>query len=148
MQFMDKLAAEAANKFKETSDELWEFLGGPEASQSKTVRASRFSAGKYATLATMVLMMNYPDNATVFRDAFNVTGNGPDGVAGFAATKSVTANRIARALHNTQVISQTLSLEAIRAQGYADITATSTLDDILQMLPVITSPVKPAKGKK
>lgn len=148
MDFMDKLAAQAADNFKETAGDLWEFLGGPEASNSNTVRNARFSAGKYAVLATMVLMMNYPDNANIFRDAFNVTGNGPDGVDGFAASKSVTANKIARALHNTQVVSQTLSLEAIRVAGQADPTATSTLKDIRKLLPVLTTPVEQPKRKK
>jgi len=145
MEFMDKLAAKAADKFKETADSLWEGLGGTQASKSKTVRNAKFSAGKYATLATMVLMLNFPDNASVFRQAFNVTGNGPDGVEGFAASKSVTANAIARALHNTQVISQKLSLDAIRETGNADVTATSTLKDIRQILPVITRSVKETK---
>lgn len=145
MEFMDKLAAQAADNFKKTADDLWTALGGPEASKSKTVRNAKFSAGKYAVLATMVLMMNYPDNASTFRQAFNVTGNGPDGVEGFAASKSVTANAIARALHNTQVVAQTLSLEAIKAQGSADVTATSTLKDVRKILPVITRSVKEKK---
>lgn len=145
MEFMDKLAAQAADNFKKTADGLWASLGGPKASQSKTVRKSKFSAGKYAVLATMVLMMNYPDNASVFRQVFNVTGTGPNGVEGFAASKSVTANAIARALHNTQIISQTLSLEAIEAQGFADVSATSTLKDIQKLLPVITRNVKGEK---
>lgn len=147
MEFMDKLAAKAAERFKDTADLLWEGLGGPTASKSKTVSNAKFSAGKYATLATMVLMMNFPDNAMVFRQAFNVTGNGPDGVEGFAASKSVTANAIARTLHNTHAVSQKLSLDAIEATGKADVTATSTLRDIQQILPVVLRNVQTKDNK-
>lgn len=148
MHFMDKLAADAATRFKETADRVWESLGGPEASQSKTVKGAKYSAGKYAVTATMVNMMNFPDNAPLFAHVFNVTGNGPDGVQGFAASKSVTANRIARALDNTQNVAQNLALQATAAQGFADVSATSTLSDLNKILPVLTkAPTKEAKGK-
>jgi len=147
MKFIDDIAAEAANSFKDISDMLWESLGGPEASKSSTVKTAKYTAGKYAVLSTMILMLNYPDNARVFRDAFNVTGHGPDGVEGFAASKSVTANKIARVLNNTQVVSETLSLEAIREQGFADVSATSTLADIKKLLPVLSKPLGKEENK-
>ena len=148
MEFMDKMAAQAADKFKETAGEVWEALGGQEASKSNTVRQARFSAGKYAVLATMVLMMNYPDNARLFRQGFNVNGNGPTGVDEFAATKSVTANKIARMLHNTNMLAEALSIEAIAATGRADPTATSTLTDLMQLLPILARAIEEEKPKK
>lgn len=147
MQFVDKLAAQAADNFKDTADELWAAIG-KDASQSRTVRNAKFSAGKYATLATVAMMFNFPDNATIFRDSFNGTGNGPTGAAGFAQDKDVTANEIARTIANTADLSMNLALQAFEQYGSADIAATSTLTDVRNLIPLLTKKPEPKPKKK
>ncbi len=147
MKFIDDLAAQAADTFKDTADNLWGSLGGS-ASQSRTVRNAKFSAGKYATLSTMVMMMNFPDNSALFRDAFNAGGNGPTGASGMGADKDVTANEIARTLANTASLSMGMSYQAIQNQGSADMGKTSTLKDINKLMPILTQSPEPQTKKK
>lgn len=147
MQFVDKLAAQAADNFKQTADTLWSQIGGS-ASQSRTVSQAKFSAGKYATLATVAMMFNFPDNATIFRDTFNGTGNGPTGAAGMGADKDVTANEIGRLLANSSDAAMNFALQAFQQTGKADVVATSTLNDIQGLMPLLTRKPEPKAKKK
>ena len=134
MQFLYDLAAQAGDNFKETADAVWDALGESHKG-SKTLREAQRTAGKYALTATMAMMMNYPDNAELFRDTFNVTGPGPTGAGEFMGDKELES--VGRLIGRGSVVAGANNSQAQMMNGFADVTATSTLSDIQNMLPML-----------
>ena len=144
MQFLQDLAAQAADKFKDTADAVWDALG-PSAKNSGKLRESQRTAGKYALVSSMAMMMNYPDNAELFRDTFNLTGPGHTGASKFFDDEEV--SEIGSVLGRSANVAMVNNQQAKMVQGYANVAATSTLDDILKMLPMLVM-VSDMKGSK
>lgn len=134
MQFLYDIAAQVSEQFKETSDAVWDALGDSPKG-SKTLRGAQRTAGKYAITATLAMMMNYPDNAEMFRDVFNVTGEGPTGASEFLSDKELSS--LGRMLGRASSVAVTNNVQAFNIQGYADVSASSTLEDIQKMIPMI-----------
>lgn len=144
MQFLQEMAAAAADKFKDTADAVWDALGSNTKNSGKLKGAHRV-AGKYALTAHLCMMMNYPDNAELFRDTFNLTGDGPTGAASFYEDEET--SEVGALLGRGANVAMVNSQQAMMAQGYADVSATSTLDDIQKMLPMLLA-VSHMKGDK
>lgn len=128
MEFLNKLARKAATDFKDIADDVWDELGDS-SMIPKAMKDISTSAGKYALASQLLMAMNFPDDADIFRHSFNVTGNGPTGSKGFAGTP------IGHLLDSVADISLHRNTAAIGTQGYADISQTSTIDDLGKLLP-------------
>lgn len=144
MQFLQDLAAQTADKFKDTAEAVWDALG-PTARNSGKLKESQRTAGKYALTASLGMMMNYPDNAEVFRDTFNLTGPGHTGAGNFLDDDELAG--IGRILGRSANVSMVNNQQAQMVMGYADVTATSSLSDIQKMLPMLVA-VTDLKGSK
>lgn len=134
MQFLYDIAAQASENFKDTADAVWDALGESHKG-SKTLREAQRTAGKYALTATLAMMMNFPDNSDMFRDTFNVTGPGPTGADGFLSDKELAS--VGRLMGRGAAVASTNNMQARMVNGFADVTATSTLSDIQKMLPML-----------
>lgn len=128
MDFLRKQAQETAQGFKELADEVWDEVG--DVSGIKGVfKGMERTAGKYALTAQLLMTLNFPDEADVFRDSFNNSGKGPTGSKGFEGSP------IAHLLDGVADVAQTLNASAIATSGAADISQTSTYDDLGKLLP-------------
>lgn len=130
MEFLRQQAERTASNFKDLADEVWDELGDLKG-VSQGYKDAGKSAGKYALTAQLLMTMNFPDNAEVFRDAFNATGKGPTGAEGFKGTP------IGGLLTAVAAISQHRNASAIGTVGFSDVTQTSTINDLGKDLPVI-----------
>ena len=144
MQFLKEAAASAADKFKDTADAVWDALG-PTTKNSGKLKVAHRVAGKYALTASLGMMMNFPDNAELFRDTYNLTGEGPTGAMKFFEDEET--SEVGMLLGRGANVSMVNNQQAQMAQGYADVLATSTLDDIQKMLPMLMA-VSNMKGEK
>ncbi|WFZ78502.1 hypothetical protein MQM1_019 [Aeromonas phage vB_AsaP_MQM1] len=142
MQFLYDMAAQVSEQFKDTADAVWDAVGPSHRGSGKLKEAQR-TAGKYALVASLGMMLNFPDNADLFRDTFNLTGPGPTGADGFLEDESLAS--MGRVIGRTAAISSANNAQALMAQGYADVGATSTLEDIEKMLPMLVM-VSDVKG--
>lgn len=144
MQFLYDMAAQVSEQFKDTAEAVWDAMG-PSHRGSGKLREAQRTAGKYALTASLGMMLNFPDNAELFRDTFNLTGPGPTGADEFLSDTDLSA--MGRVVGRTSAISSANNMQALMAQGYADVGATSTLEDIQKMLPmlVMVSDVKGAR---
>lgn len=143
MEFLRKMAREAAMGFKDTADSVWDELGDIKGVPQAYKDVSR-SAGKYALTAQLLMILNFPDNAEMFRDTFNTTNKGPTGAHGFSNTP------IGNLLNGVSELSMQNNASAIGSQGYADVTQTSTYEDLERMLPQLDALAtkSPKKGSK
>lgn len=130
MEFLRKMAQQAADKFKDTADEVWDSLGDTSGVPQAYKDVSR-SAGKYALTAQLLMILNFPDEPEVFSETFNVTNTGPTGASGFEGTP------IGHLLSSVAKITAQRNSEAIGVQGFGDVTQTSSLDDLVELLPLI-----------
>lgn len=129
MEFLRKMAQQSAEGFKEIADEVWDRLGDMKA--VKGYKEASRTAGKYALTAQLLMIMNFPDDADVLRHSFNVTGKGPTGSDGFKGT------RVGDILDAVADITKERNIQAVASTGYADISQTSTYDDLGRLLPQI-----------
>lgn len=132
MELLRKHARKAATSFKDLADDVWEEVGDTKG----LPKALGETAGKYALTAQLLMTMNFPDEAEIFRGGFNVTGRGPTGAQGFEGTP------IAHLLDNVAEVSMQRNTAAIGTQGFADVSQTSTIDDLGQLLPMLRSMVE------
>lgn len=128
MDFLRKHAQQSAVGFKELADEVWSEVGATEGLR-ETFKGMEKTAGKYALTAQLLMTLNYPQEAETFRNGFNATGPGPTGSEGFADTP------IGTMLDAVSELSQTLQAQAIGTTGAADISQTSTYEDLSKVLP-------------
>lgn len=135
MEFLQKIAEQAATKFKNLADEVWDELGDTSGVPQAYKDVSR-SAGKYALTAQLLMTMNFPEEADEFRGSFNITNDGPTGAQGFSGTP------IGNMLNAVAEITIHRNTSAITAQGFADATQTSTIDDLGRMLPDIRAMIE------
>lgn len=142
MQFLRDAAKAAGQGFKGIADEVWGSLGNTENAPEGAKVAGR-TMGKYALTAQLLMMLNFPDDAEMYRDTYNITGGGPTGARNF---KGTVGNLLAR----TAQVASSINMEAMEVQGFADISSTSTYDDLSKLLPQLTQVVekKPAKRGK
>lgn len=138
MEFLRKQAAQKAEGFKELADEVWDELGDIRGI-SKGMKQVAKTGGKYALAAQLLMMLNYPDEAEMLRDSYNVTGAGPTGAQGFQGTP------LAHMLDATAALVIHRNTSAISIQGYADAGATSTMKDLITILPQLRSFAKEGK---
>lgn len=138
MEFLRKLAKQSADRFKDTAEEVWDSLGDTSGVPQAYKDVSR-SAGKYALTAQLLMIMNFPDEPEVFSETFNVTNDGPTGASGFEGTP------IGNLLSSVAKITQQRNVEAIGVQGFGDVTQTSSLKDLVEMLPLIDEMVEGGK---
>ena len=136
MQFLQELAADTADKFKDTAEAVWDALGGP-VKKSERLKEAQYSAGKYALTASLCMMMNFPDNADVFRDIYNLNGKGHTGAFSFVDDEEL--HDIGKVLGRASNVATVNNYQARMAVGHADVSATSTLDDIQKMLPMLVA---------
>lgn len=144
MQFLKEIAADASERFKDTADAVWDSMRPTTKNSGKLKEASRI-AGKYALTANLAMMMNFPDNAELFRDTFNVTGPHHTGAKRFFEDEET--SDVGLILGRGANIAMVNNKQAQMAQGYADVLATSTLSDIQKMLPMLVA-VSQMKGDK
>lgn len=141
MEFLRKMARDSASSFKDLADTVWAELGDANSIPEEYKRISK-SAGKYALTAQLLMIMNFPDNAEVFRDGFNITNEGPTGSKGFQGSP------VGSLLEGVAEISAHRNAAAIGTQGNSDVTQTSTYDDLDRLLPQIREMGKPEKPTK
>lgn len=127
MDFLRKAAKAASEDFKDLADSVWEAMGDTRGTPEVVKKAGK-TLGKYAIASQLIMMFNFPDDADMFRDSFNVTGDGPTGASEFGGP-------IGTALMNAADMAMSINQEAQNAQGFADIASTSTIDDVRKMLP-------------
>lgn len=127
MEFLRKAAKAASEDFKELADSVWDSMGDTRGVPAAAKKAGR-TLGKYALTSQLIMMFNFPDDADMFRDSFNVTGDGPTGASEFGGP-------IGTVLTNAADMAMQTNQEAINAQGFADISSTSTIEDIRKALP-------------
>lgn len=130
MKFLRDIARKAANDFKNMADEVWDELGDTNGVPQAYKDVSR-SAGKYALTSQLLMAMNFPDEAEVFRDSFNITNGGPTGAQGFEGSP------IGFMLDRVAEVAMSRNTAAIGTQGYGDVTQTSTIEDLGQLLPML-----------
>lgn len=130
MEFLRKMAQQSAEGFKDIADEVWDRLGDMKGVPQGYKDTSR-TAGKYALTAQLLMTMNFPDDADILRHSFNVTGKGPTGADGFKGTG------VGDLLDAVADITKERNLQAKGTTGYADISQTSTYDDLGNLLPMI-----------
>lgn len=135
MEFLRKLAQQSAEGFKEIADEVWGELGDTSGAPQEFKDMGR-SAGKYALTAQLLMTLNFPDEAELFRDSFNATGKGPTGANGFEGTP------MGHMLSQVAEASATRNAAAIGTQGFSDVTQTSTYDDLGKLLPQLRQAFK------
>lgn len=144
MKFLKDAAKKAAEGFKDLAEDVWDAMGDTSGAPEAVKKAGP-TIGKYALTSQLLMMLNFPDSAEGLRDSFNVIGNGPTGARGFTGP-------LKASLENVAKISKDNNEQAQRLQGFADISSTSTYDDLANMLPVLTmmAEAKPTKkrGKK
>lgn len=138
MDLLRKTARQVATSFKDIADEVWEELGDTSGVPQGYKDVAR-SAGKYALTAQLLMTMNFPDEAEVFRNSFNITNDGPTGSEGFSGTP------IGNLLDGVAEVSSHRNTAAIGTQGYSDVTATSSIDDLGKLLPMLRGMVKEGK---
>lgn len=134
MDFIRKAAQAASEEFKETSEKVWERMGDTQGVPEELKKMGK-TLGKYALTAQLGMMFNFPDDADLFRDSFNIIGDGPTGANEFTGTMHTI-------LINASNIAQQINEEATNAQGFADISSTSTLSDITKLLPQLMASKK------
>lgn len=139
MELLRKIARETATSFKDIADEVWDELGDTSGIPEGFKKVSK-SAGKYALTAQLLMAMNFPDDAEVFRSSFNITNEGPTGAQGFKDTP------LAHLLDSVADMSMQRNASAIGTQGFSDATQTSTIEDLGKLLPKIRGLAK--EGKK
>lgn len=141
MEFLRKLAQESAMGFKDLADEVWGELGDisgvPQAYKDIST-----SAGKYALTTQLLMTLNFPDDAEMFRDGFNITNKGPTGSEGFKGTP------VGNLLNGVSEIAMHRNAAAVGAQGFSDVTSTSTYEDLERMLPQLDALGTKAKPEK
>lgn len=130
MEFLKEMARKSANDFKEIADDVWGELGDS-SMIPKALKEISSSAGKYALASQLLMTMNFPDDADMFRNSFNATNKGPTGSKGFAKTP------IGHLLDSVADISAHRNAAAIGVQGFADISQTSTIKDLGEVLPQV-----------
>lgn len=130
MELLRKMARRTATSFKDIADEVWDEVGDTSGVPEGFKRAAN-SVGKYAFTAQLLMAMNFPDDAEVFRSSFNVTNEGPTGADGFQGTP------LAHILNTVAEISQERNTAAIGTQGFSDVTQTSTIEDLGRLLPMV-----------
>lgn len=128
MEFLRKMARESGMGFKELADEVWAEVGDVSAVKSQ-FKGMEKSAGKYALTAQLLMTLNFPDDAETFRSSFNVTGKGPTGADGFSGTS------IGDMLNGVSEVAAQMNAAAIGTSGAADISQTSTYDDLGKLIP-------------
>lgn len=141
MEFLRKMARESATGFKDLADTVWAELGDTSGIPEEYKGISK-SAGKYALTAQLLMMMNFPDDAEVFRDGFNITNKGPTGAEGFKGTP------IAALLAGVSEVSMHRNASAIGTQGFSDVTQTSTYEDLDRLLPQLKAMAEKKPTKK
>lgn len=135
MEFLRKMARQSATAFKDIADEVWDEVGDVKGI-SKEFKSIEHSAGKYALTAQLLMTLNFPDDAEIFRGSFNITGQGPTGSQGFKGTP------VGHLLDGVAEISMHRNAAAIGAQGFSDVSQTSTFEDLGKLLPQLRSMVK------
>lgn len=138
MELLRKIARQTATSFKDIADDVWDELGDTSMAPEGFRKTSR-SSGKYALTAQLLMTMNFPDDAEIFRSSFNVTNAGPTGSHGFKGTP------VAHLLDAVADISQERNAAAIGTVGFSDVTQTSTINDLGKLLPIIRSMAKEKK---
>ncbi|AHK11874.1 hypothetical protein CHOED_014 [Vibrio phage CHOED] len=130
MEFLRKLARQSAEGFKDIAEEVWDEIGDTKGIPQGLKDAGR-SAGKYALAAQLLMMINFPDEAETFRHSFNINGDGPTGATEFEGTP------YGRLLDGVAEAVQDMNASAIGVQGFADVTQTSSYEDLGKMLPML-----------
>jgi hypothetical protein len=141
MEFLRKLTAKKADLFKDLADDVWDELGDI-SKISKGMKQISRTGGKYALTAQLLMILNFPEEAEMLRDTFNITGKGPTGIKGFQGTP------MAHLLEATTAITIHRDAAAKEVQGYSDMGATSTYRDLNVILPQLRSMVKQTKPTK
>lgn len=137
MEFLRKATQAAGEDFKDLADAVWEQMGDTQGIPQALKNEGK-TLGKYALAAQLAMMFNFPDDADMFRDSFNIIGGGPTGANEFTGTMH-------SILVNASDMAEGTNQEAIQAQGFADISSTSTFDDIRKMLPSLMKEQQPPK---
>ena len=127
MDFLRKMARQSGQEFKDLADEVWAEVGS--SFDKDSFKGMERSAGKYALTAQLLMTLNFPEDATTFRDSFNFTGEGPTGAQGFMGTP------IQIALDGVAEMATVLGAQAMRDTGAIDVTKTSTYQDLDRILP-------------
>ena len=142
MEFLRKQAKRVSDEFKDAADEVWDSLQG--APNMPDMKNSGATGGKYALTATMPMCMNFPDNSDIIEETFNDNGEGPTGVTGFIDTP------LGKYLGATGELARTQSQQALSAMVPPDPTATSSISDLLEVLPEFASLAREGskRGKK
>lgn len=144
MEFLRKQTKEVTEQFKEAAEEVWDSL--QDAPNMPDLGNSGGAAGKYALTSTLLMCMNYPDISEDIEETFNLTGQGPTGTSEFIDTP------LGKYLAATGELSRTRSEQALSAMVPPDPTATSSIDDLLELLPEFSElakqETKPKRGKK
>lgn len=127
MEFLRKQAKSITEDFKEASEEVWDSLSDLEGMPD--LKNAGPQAGKYALTATLLMCMNYPDISEDIEETFNLTGEGPTGTSGFIDTP------LGKYLAANGELSRTRSEQALAAMVPPDPTSTSSIDDLMELLP-------------
>lgn len=135
-----KAAKAASEDFKDLADSVWDSMGDTSGVPKAAKKAGR-TLGKYALTSQLMMMFNFPDDAAMFRDSFNISGDGPTGASEFGGP-------IGTVLTNASDMAMQTNQEAINAQGFADISSTSTIEDIRKLLPTMMKTKEQPKLKR
>lgn len=139
MEFIRQMARESATGFKDIADELWDTLSASKK-LPKNLKKYSNTAGKYAITAKALMMLNFPDKVNDLAYEFNRSNpEGPDGVDGFMESS------IGEMFKEVIKFSSQNNMLALELQGHADISQTSTYDDLAGVLPMIDKMIKEMK---